>query len=133
MQLTRSFSVALAALAALGAQAMSPATSASQSIPAAMSAIRQADIRRDMNALGGDEMRGREAGTLDEMRASMWIAEQMRKIGLTPHGDAGSWFQWFNMRRTRISTTASSIQSGGRTLARDRNFDRGPSNIRRDR
>ncbi len=117
MQLTRSLSVALTALATLGAQAMFPSTSASQTIPAAMSSIRQADIRRDMNALAGDEMRGREAGTLDEMRASMWIAEQMRKIGLTPHGDAGSWFQWFNMRRTRISTTSSSIKSGSRTLA----------------
>lgn len=96
---------------------MFPATSAAQRTPAAMSVIRQADIKRDMNALAGDDMRGREAGTLDEMRASMWIAEQMRKIGLTPRGDAGSWFQWFNMRRSRISTTSSSIKSGGRTLA----------------
>jgi hypothetical protein len=117
MQLTRSFSFALTVVVAVGAQTMFPATSTAQSTPAAMSAIRQADIKRDMNALAGDEMRGREAGTLDEMRASMWIAEQMRKIGVTPHGDAGSWFQWFNMRRTRISSTASSIKSGSRTLA----------------
>jgi hypothetical protein len=96
---------------------MLPATSGAQRAPAAMSAIRQADLERDMYALAGDEMRGREAGTLDEMRASMWLAEQMRKIGVTPHGDAGSWFQWFNMRRTRISTVASSVKSGDRTLA----------------
>jgi len=117
MQLTRSFSFALTAVAALGAQTIFPATSAAQRTPAAMSAIRQADIKRDMNALASDEMRGREAGTLDEMRASIWLAEQMRKIGVSPHGDAGSWFQWFNMRRTRISTTTSSVKSGGRTLA----------------
>ena len=117
MRFTRPASMALTVFAALGAQTMLPATSVAQHTPAAMSAIRQADIERDMYTLAGDEMRGREAGTLDEMRASMWLAEQMRKIGLSPRGDAGSWFQWFNMRRTRISATTSWVKSGGRTLA----------------
>jgi hypothetical protein len=84
--------------------------------PAAMSAIRQRDLSRDLALLGGDAMRGREAGTLDEMRASMWLAEEMRKIGLVPTGDAGSWFQWWNMRRTRLSP-ASTVRVGGRTYA----------------
>ena len=84
--------------------------------PAAMSAIREQDIKRDLYIMGGDDMRGREAGTIDEMRASMWSAEEMRKIGLQPKGDLGSWFQWWNMRRTRISSTSSSMSKGGRTL-----------------
>ena len=103
-------SIALAApLAAQNAKAPKP--------PAAMSAIREQDIKRDLYVMGGDDMRGREAGTLDEMRASMWVAEEMRKIGLAPKGDLGSWFQWWNMRRTRISTTSSSVQLGERALA----------------
>jgi hypothetical protein len=85
--------------------------------PAAMSAIRQADLKRDMYALAGDEMRGREAGTLDELRASMWLADEMRKIGLSPRGEDGSYFQWWNMRRTRIATGSSSVTLRGRTLA----------------
>lgn len=85
--------------------------------PAAMSLITEADLKRDMNAMAGDAMRGREAGTLDEMRASMWVAEQMRQIGLKPGGADGSWFQWWNMRRTRISTPNSSVKLGGRTLS----------------
>ena len=84
--------------------------------PAAMSAIREADIKRDMYALAGDDMRGREAGTLDEMRASIWVADEMRKIGLAPRGDGGTYFQWWNMRRTRISTGSSSITLRGRPL-----------------
>src|SRR6476469_2497539 len=84
--------------------------------PSAITAIRQADIQRDLYVMGGDAMRGREAGTLDEMRASVWSAEQMEKIGLQPLGDMGSWFQWWNMRRTRISTTSSSVHLGGRAL-----------------
>ena len=81
-----------------------------------MRAIREPDIKRDLYLLGGDEMRGREAGTLDEMRASMWVAEEMRRIGLVPKGDMGSWFQWWNMRRTRISSS-SSVRKDGRPLA----------------
>ena len=37
--------------------------------------IKEADIKADMFAMAGDAMRGREAGTLDEMRASMWVAD----------------------------------------------------------
>src|SRR4051812_48179174 len=84
--------------------------------PAAISAIRQPDLERDLYVMAGDSMRGREAGTLDEMRASVWSADQFAKIGLTPLGDFGSWFQWWSMRRTRISTTSSSVRLGGRPL-----------------
>jgi hypothetical protein len=83
--------------------------------PAAISAITEADIKRDLYALAGDAMRGREAGTLDEMRASMWLADEMRKIGLAPRGEDGTFFQWWNMRRTRISS-GSSVTLGGRKL-----------------
>ncbi len=85
--------------------------------PAAMSAIREADIKHDLYALAGDALRGREAGTLDELRASVWIADEMRHIGLAPKGDMGSYYQWWNMRRTRLSTPNSSVYLGGRALA----------------
>src|SRR5213075_2605846 len=71
----------------------------------------------DLYVMGGDAMRGREAGTIDEMRASVWVADEMEKIGLKPLGDMGTWFQWWNMRRSRISSTTSSIQLGGRQMA----------------
>ena len=86
-------------------------------VPAAMSAITEADLKRDLYALAGDAMRGREAGSLDEMRASMWIADQLRKIGVRPAGPDGSYFQWWNMRRTRVSVAASMARIGGRVLA----------------
>jgi hypothetical protein len=85
--------------------------------PAAYALIREADLRADMLAMAGDAMRGRESGTLDEMRASMWTADQLARIGVKPMGEDGTWFQWFNMRRTRISTAASSVRIGGRPFA----------------
>jgi len=57
---------------------------------AAINAIREADIKSDIFTLAGDAMRGREAGTLDELRASMWLAERARAAGLLPAGDRNS-------------------------------------------
>ena len=61
-------------------------------------------------------MRGREGGTVDELRAAMWIAEQYRRIGLRPMGEDGSWFQWFDITRTRVSVTASRASIGGQPM-----------------
>src|SRR6187200_1722376 len=93
-----------------------PLSAQTAKVPAAISQIREADIKRDLYIMGGDDLRGREAGTIDEMRASVWVADEMEKIGLKPMGDMGSWFQWWNMRRTRISSTSSSIQLNGKPM-----------------
>ena len=71
--------------------------------PPALDAITEADIRRDIFALGGDAMRGREAGTLDEMRATGWVAERAREAGLAPAGEDNTYFQWWSIRRRRLS------------------------------
>lgn len=44
-------------------------------------------------------MRGREAGTLDELRASAWVADRARDAGLQPAGDDGTYFQFWPMHR----------------------------------
>jgi hypothetical protein len=94
-----------------------PATSRSSALPAAISAIKESDIKRDLYAMAGPGMRGREAGTVDEMRASMWVADQFRRIGVAPKGEDGTYFQWWNMRRTRISSISSSVTLDGKPLA----------------
>lgn len=66
--------------------------------------------------MGGDAMRGREAGTLDEMRATGWVAEQAAKIGLLPAGDDSTFFQWWPMRRTRLSEN-SKISIAGKSIS----------------
>lgn len=85
--------------------------------PSAYATIKEPEIKADMFALAGDAMRGREGGTLDEMRASMWVGEQFARIGLRPMGDNSTWYQWFNMRRSRISSASSSIRIGGKPFA----------------
>ena len=85
-------------------------------VPRAIRAIKEADIRRDLFAMASPAMRGREGGTIDELRASVWVAEQYRRIGLEPAGDDGTWFQWFNIIRTRVSVTSSRATIAGQSL-----------------
>ncbi|MBF9239717.1 M28 family peptidase [Hymenobacter sp. BT683] len=81
----------------------------------ALSAIKESDLKRDVFALGADHYRGREGGTLDELKASVWLADQIRAIGLQPAGDDGTYFQWFHLQRTRL-TKASQLSIGTRQL-----------------
>jgi hypothetical protein len=77
--------------------------------------IREADIRDDLFTLAGDAMRGREGGTLDEMNASVWLAERARAAGMLPAGDNGTYFQFFPLERFRVSAS-SIVTLGGKTL-----------------
>ena len=103
----RSLILALLVAAPLGAQ--------KTSLPSALSAIKRDDITRDLEAMASDAMRGREAGTIDEMRASMWVADAARQAGLEPAGLDGGWFQWWNMRRIQQSAS-SRVTIGDRAL-----------------
>jgi hypothetical protein len=85
-------------------------------LPVGFPAIKRADITRDLEAMAGDAMRGREAGTVDELRASMWVAEEARKAGLEPAGLDGGWFQWWPMRRIQ-QASSSTVRLGDRSLA----------------
>lgn len=83
--------------------------------PPAVNAITEGDLRRDMFVVAGDAMRGREAGTIDELRASMWLADRAREAGLRPAGDNDTYFQWWSMRRTRPSPS-NHVTIGGHQL-----------------
>lgn len=105
-----------AALALLGCASATPGAAPSRDADApALGAIVEADLRRDLFALAADSFRGREAGTIDELRASVWVAERAREAGLQPAGEDGSYYQFWPMRRVRPSA-ASTVTIGGRAL-----------------
>lgn len=111
----RAFLLILLALP-MGLAAQRSTSPATPPVPRAIREIKEVDLRRDLFAMASPAMRGREGGTLDEMRASMWVAEQYRRIGLQPAGDDGTWFQWFNIIRTRVSVTSSRATIAGQSL-----------------
>lgn len=89
--------------------------------PNPIDTIREADIKSDLFTLAGDSMRGREAGTLDELTASMWVAKRAREAGLEPAGDNGTYFQFFPLERLRVSAT-STITLDGKALQMGRDI-----------
>lgn len=107
MQTLRRVILGASVVMAVGVQAQAPDDPISR--------IREADIKADLFTLAGDAMRGREGGTLDEMAASVWLAEQARAIGLLPAGDNGTYFQFFPLERFRTSA-GSTVSIGGTAL-----------------
>ncbi len=92
----------------------------SLSHPPALSSIRESDLRQDLYDMAGDHFKGREAGTLDELKASVWWANKLREAGLQPAGDDSTFFQFFNLKRNRISDKSSvTIGSDSLTLWKD--------------
>lgn len=102
----------LAVLLVLQAQAQKRSVPQAGSNPPALGAIKEADLKRDLFAMAADHFRGREAGTLDELRVSMWWAEYLRKEGLEPAGDDGTYFQYFDLHRNRIASSSTVSVNG---------------------
>ena len=71
--------------------------------PPALAAIKKADLKADLYEMADAHFRGRSAGTIDELKASMWVAEKFRSMGLKPAGDDGTYLQFFTMWRNRIA------------------------------
>ena len=101
-------------LVLLGAVVFSTVLSAQRGVDP-LTRITEADLRRDLFALAGDETRGREGGTIDELAASVWLAERAREAGLQPAGDGGTYFQFFPLERFRVSAS-SVVRLGGQSL-----------------
>ena len=112
---------ALAALAvAACAQAPATTTSSAPSPAAAASAITTADLRTRLYAYADDSMRGRQAGTVDNLRAAAWLAEQARRLGLQPGGDNGTFFQDVPLiRRGLVAGASLSVDGTAYTLWTD--------------
>ena len=103
--------------AALGATACTQTPTTSAPSPAAatqpdLSSISTNELREDLFALSGDEMRGKRAGTIDELRAAAWVAEGARAAGLLPAGDDSTYFQFFPLTRTRLADNSTFSISG---------------------
>ena len=88
MKHTLSLLAALSLPLAVQAQRKPAPTKAPGTTTDARAAIREADIKRDLYTLAADHYRGREAGTLDELRASAWLAEQAGRPDPEPAADA---------------------------------------------
>ncbi len=90
-------------------------TTFAQTNPPALQSITIADLKKDIYDLADGHFKGRSAGTIDELKASEWLADKFRQIGLQPAGDDGTYLQFFNMWRNRVAATTE-ISINGKPL-----------------
>src|SRR5687767_14204498 len=90
-----------AALVALGLAACSSASSNAQTAGPARSAgaakttaaISLADLRHRMYLVADDSMGGRPTGSQGHIKTTQYLADELRRLGLQPAGDNGTYFQ----------------------------------------
>jgi hypothetical protein len=59
--------------------------------------IRQSDMKADLTFLASDAMAGRLTDTPQNGLAAEWIASRFERLGLKPVGDAGTYYQKYNL------------------------------------
>ncbi|MDB4917391.1 MAG: peptidase [Gemmatimonadetes bacterium] len=128
MKHTTFIALAVAAIApSLAAQQRCPAITAGATMPVeytggpTVPAITACDLMTRLYVYAADSMRGREAGTPDAIRATAYIEREVRKIGLVPAGDNGTYFQ--NMPvSARVVSASSMIMVGNKMFRPDVDF-----------
>src|SRR5262245_23625929 len=61
--------------------------------------VTEQSVRRYMQALASDEMRGRGSATADELAAAKYIAAQLKVLKIEPAGDNGGYLQTVTFAR----------------------------------
>jgi len=77
--------------------------------------ITACDLMTRLYIYAADSMRGREAGSPDAIRATEYIEREVRRLGLQPAGDKGTYFQWMPVTARSVSP-ASTLSANGKTF-----------------
>ena len=89
-----------------------PATLSTRATGGSISA---ADLQSRLYSFADDSMQGRDAGRAGNMRGTGYIAGELRKLGVEPAGDSGTYFQALPYGVRRIAPTAT-LSVDGRPL-----------------
>src|SRR5260370_37455672 len=89
--------------------------------PKAKATVSQESVKKYMQGLVSDEMRGRGSATADELAAAKYIAAQLKLLKIEPAGDDGGYLQPGKfMRRQRgapgVGPTEGTTTNGGGIL-----------------
>lgn len=84
---------------------------------AAVAAIRADDIARDVHYLASDALLGRATPSPGLDSAAAYIVRLLERLGYTPAGDDGGWFQYYRMVSSVLDTSATAASAGGRPLS----------------
>src|SRR5438309_1593997 len=80
-------------------------------------AITPGDLMTRLYVLADDSMQGREAGTPGNAKATAYIAAEIKRAGLLPGGDDGTYFQTIPLKTRTFDTTSTFTVAGASLTA----------------
>ena len=95
--------VARVAALCLGVTMVGLAATPLPAAEASPGAVQAADAGRHVAALAADALEGREAGSRGGRAAGAYVVEELRRLGLQPAGDAGTYYQPFGSMRNILA------------------------------
>src|SRR2546423_8991359 len=75
-------------------------------------AITPADLMPRLYIFADDSMQGREAGLPGNVKGTNYIAAEIRRMGLLPAGDSGTYFQTIPLKTREFDTTSTFTVAG---------------------
>jgi len=85
-------------------------------------AITPADLRVREYIFADDSMQGRRAGTLGNQRGNAYIAAELRRLGLKPAGDQGTYLQRVPLISYAIDPARATLRAGSERLIPFRDY-----------
>src|SRR6266571_602964 len=80
-------------------------------------AITAADLMTRLYIFADDSMQGREAGTTGNVRGTDYIARELKRLGLAPGGENGTYFQTIPLKTRAFDETSTFAVAGARLAA----------------
>ena len=98
--------------------APAPSALSARAADVGAAAITPEGVRRQMNDLAGDAMRGRETPSPELERAAEYLAAEFRGLGLEPAGDSGTYIQRWPYRAIALDPARVKLElrRGGTTV-----------------
>jgi hypothetical protein len=84
-------------------------------------AISVRDLQTRLYAFAHDSMQGRQVGRVGNLKGTSYIAAEVKRLGLVPGGDNGTYFQVLPFR-TRHFTNHSRLTANGNSLAWEKDW-----------
>jgi len=75
-------------------------------------AITARDLETRLYIFADDSMQGREAGTVGNVKGTNYIAAEIKKLGLVPAGDSGTYFQTIPLKTRTFDETSTFTVAG---------------------
>jgi hypothetical protein len=91
-------------------------------------AITEADLKTRLYIFADDSMQGRQFGRIGNMKGTNYIAKEVKRLGLLPAGDSGTYFQRLPLVQ-RHFLDRSTITAGGTTLRFNTDFVPDPAGL----